>query len=137
MWGEVALGYIVHTWPKNPLVTLETNWLDKYFYQPPIVEFFTFLPATVAQEVHWPICMCLRMCVTHLKVSRAFKMVVLDKSFGLESKGTKTRLGLMQNFGTCLVLVPSRMKNIGTVSSRSFLVFFNFTQSHIGPDLDE
>ena len=64
-------------------------------------------------------------------------MVVLDKSFGLESKGTKTRLGLMQNFGTCLVLVPSRMKNIGTVSSRSFLVFFNFTQSHIGPDLDE
>ena len=65
---------------------------------------------------------------------------VKDESLGLETKGTET-LGLVQNFGTCLVSVSPQMKIFGTVSSRSRLVCFNFkfysvsSQSH--PDLDE
>ena len=45
---------------------------------------------------------------------------------GLETKGTET-LGLVLNFGTCLVSVSSRMKIFGTVSSRSRLVGLIFT----------
>ena len=45
---------------------------------------------------------------------------------GLETKGTET-LGLVLNFGTCLVSVSSRMKIFGTVSSRSCLVGLIFT----------
>ena len=50
---------------------------------------------------------------------------------GLETEGTET-LGLVQNFGTGLVSVSSRMKNFETVSSRSRLVCFHFTQSRLG-----
>ena len=56
---------------------------------------------------------------------------VKDESLGLETKGTET-LSLVQNFGTCLVLVSSQMKIFGTVSSRSRLVCFNFIQSRLG-----
>ena len=37
---------------------------------------------------------------------------VKDESLGLETKGTET-LSLVQNFGTCLVLVSSQMKIFG------------------------
>ena len=53
-------------------------------------------------------------------------IAVKDESLGLETKGTET-LGLVQNFGTCLVSVSSRMKIFGTVSSRSRLVGLIFT----------
>ena len=49
-----------------------------------------------------------------------------DESLGLDTKGTET-LGLVLNFGACLVSVSSRMKIFGTVSSRSRLVGLIFT----------
>ena len=53
---------------------------------------------------------------------------------GLETKGIEPLgLGLVLNFGTCLLSVSPQMKIFGTVLSRSRLVCFNFTQSC--PDL--
>ena len=55
---------------------------------------------------------------------------VKDESLGLVSVSrlkVPETLGLVQNFGTCLVSVLSRMKMFGTVSSRSRLVGLIFT----------
>ena len=53
-----------------------------------------------------------------------------DESLGLETKGSET-LGLVLNFGTCLVSVSSRMKIFGTVSPWSRLVGLIFTWSRL------
>ena len=49
-----------------------------------------------------------------------------DESLGLDTKGTET-LGLVLNFGNCLVSVSSWMKIFGTVLSWSRRVGLNFT----------
>ena len=46
--------------------------------------------------------------------------------------GLEETLGLVQNFGGCLVSVSSRLKIFQTVLSRSCLVCFNFIQSRLG-----
>ena len=64
---------------------------------------------------------------------------MFQASEGLESRSwdwryrdSWFRLGLVQNFWTGLVSVSSWMKNFETVSSRSRLVCFHFTQSRLG-----
>ena len=87
--------------------------------------------------VHFLACYCTNSVIFLLKnihFSQSMHVIaqdvssfpVKDESLGLETKGTET-LGLVQNFGTCLVSVKSRMKIFGTVSSRSRLVGIIFT----------
>ena len=59
---------------------------------------------------------------------------VKDKSLGLETKGTKT-LGLVKNFGTCLVSDENFWDSLVPVSSRWYNFYLVSSQSR--PDLDE
>ena len=70
---------------------------------------------------------------TVLSRSRLVCFHFTQSRLGLETEGTET-LGLLQNLGTGLVSVSSRMKNFERVSSRSRLVCFHFTPSR--PDQD-
>ena len=55
------------------------------------------------------------------------QIAIGNSSLNGSTKGTET-LGLVQNFGTCLV----SENNFGKVSSRSRSVCFNYTQSCLG-----
>ena len=57
-----------------------------------------------------------------------------DESLGLETKGTET-LGLVLNFGTCLVSDENFWDSLVLVSSCWFEFYSLLSRSH--PDLDE
>ena len=61
-------------------------------------------------------------------------MAVKDESLGLETKGNET-LGLIQNFGTCLVSDEKFWDSLVPVSSRWFNFYLVSSQSR--PDQDE
>ena len=108
----------------SPLVLFGTLWSSMVLYGPPRSRMVIYGPlwsSTVPYDSLWfPM-------VSHGPLWSP----MVPYSEGRESR---SRLGLVQNFGTGLVSVSSRMKNFEIVSSRSRLVCFHFTQSR--PDRD-